>query len=343
MKTRKILIVGTAFSDNKAVKTQGEYLFDLLKETMPDITIVSKHRNYLKRILDIVYTMLFLRKDDVVILQVYSTKNIYLTYLALCLGKLKSCKLVATMHGGGIPDIYKQSPFKRSILNSIANNCMIITAPSHYIASIFNSSYQKKIKIIRNFINVEEYTPKKLYSYTFTILWMRAYHAIYNPIKALEVVMLLKAEGIPVKLHMGGTDLGLLDEVRSYIQNHHLENEVTIYNRLDNEQKNELASICDVYLNTTEVDNSPVSFLEMMAMGLPIVSTNVGGIPFWVSDKINALLSTDNSAVDLKEQIKLLIKDKKLYDTIVHNNFEHVKPFSKHAVKEDWLSLLNHI
>ena len=42
----------------------------------------------------------------------------------------------------------------------------------------------------------------------------------------------------------------------------------------------ELARDHDIFINTSTIDNMPVSILEMMALGLPIISTNVGGIPF---------------------------------------------------------------
>jgi glycosyltransferase involved in cell wall biosynthesis len=47
---------------------------------------------------------------------------------------------------------------------------------------------------------------------------------------------------------------------------------------------------CDILLNGTRVDNFPASLLEASASGLPIVSTNAGGIPFIYEDGKNAIL-----------------------------------------------------
>ena len=46
----------------------------------------------------------------------------------------------------------------------------------------------------------------------------------------------------------------------------------------------------DVFLNTTNIDNTPVSVLEAMACGLCVVSTNVGGIPYLLADGKDSLL-----------------------------------------------------
>ncbi len=46
----------------------------------------------------------------------------------------------------------------------------------------------------------------------------------------------------------------------------------------------------DIFLNTTNVDNTPVSVIEAQAAGLCVVSTNVGGIPFLLENGKDALL-----------------------------------------------------
>ncbi len=46
----------------------------------------------------------------------------------------------------------------------------------------------------------------------------------------------------------------------------------------------------DIFLNTTNVDNAPVTVVEAMACGLCIVSTDAGGVPDLVEDEHEALL-----------------------------------------------------
>jgi glycosyltransferase involved in cell wall biosynthesis len=60
--------------------------------------------------------------------------------------------------------------------------------------------------------------------------------------------------------------------------------------RLDNERIAELYRQADLVLNPSTADNMPISLLEGMASGVPIVSTDVGGIPFLVESGVTALL-----------------------------------------------------
>ena len=60
--------------------------------------------------------------------------------------------------------------------------------------------------------------------------------------------------------------------------------------RIDNHRIAELYREADLLLNPSTVDNTPVSLLEAMASGVPIVSTDVGGVPHLVTDGTHALL-----------------------------------------------------
>ena len=52
----------------------------------------------------------------------------------------------------------------------------------------------------------------------------------------------------------------------------------------------ELYTEVDVYLNSSSIDNMPNSIVEAYACGLPVVSTDAGGIPYMVEDGATGLL-----------------------------------------------------
>ena len=72
----------------------------------------------------------------------------------------------------------------------------------------------------------------------------------------------------------------------------------------------------------------PVSILEMMALGLPIISTNVGGIPFILESRKNSLLVENNDFNDMASSIKYLINEPKYAVEISMNALNSLKPFS---------------
>jgi glycosyltransferase involved in cell wall biosynthesis len=81
----------------------------------------------------------------------------------------------------------------------------------------------------------------------------------------------------------------LRDDLRSEARGLGLEN-VTFCGAILPDRMPMLYDEMDVYLNAPEIDNMPISILEAAACGLPIVTSNAGGIPYMVQDGVNALL-----------------------------------------------------
>jgi glycosyltransferase involved in cell wall biosynthesis len=65
----------------------------------------------------------------------------------------------------------------------------------------------------------------------------------------------------------------------------------------------------DVFLNTTNVDNTPLSVLEAMATGLCVVSTSVGGIPYLLRDGETALLVPRDDAARMAAAVERVLAD----------------------------------
>ena len=63
----------------------------------------------------------------------------------------------------------------------------------------------------------------------------------------------------------------------------------------------------DFFINTTNFDNLPISVLEAMALGLPIISTNVGGLPFFLKEA-NSILVNKNDSVAMANAIIQIMK-----------------------------------
>ena len=60
----------------------------------------------------------------------------------------------------------------------------------------------------------------------------------------------------------------------------------------------------DIFLNTTGVDNAPVSVVEAMACGLCVVSTNVGGIPYLLEHEYDSLLVPSNDPAAMATAVR---------------------------------------
>lgn len=72
----------------------------------------------------------------------------------------------------------------------------------------------------------------------------------------------------------------------------------------------------------------PVSILEAMASGTPVVSTAVGGVPFLVKDGITALLVPPGSPEAMADAIQKIIEDNSLADRLTTNSLQEVQKYT---------------
>ena len=75
-------------------------------------------------------------------------------------------------------------------------------------------------------------------------------------------------------------------------------------------------------------EGQPISIIEALAYGLPIISTNYRGIPDMVINKNNGFLINPHSPIEIAEKISILFNDRNLCarmgeasKRIYHNNF----------------------
>lgn len=107
---------------------------------------------------------------------------------------------------------------------------------------------------------------------------------------------------------------------------------VTFTGAISNERIRMHYDDCDVYLNSSNVDNQPVSILEAFACGLPVVSTAAGGIPYMVSDSVDALLANVGDASALALCALRLFEEPDLAQRLIENGHLRTEAFRWPAV-----------
>ncbi len=93
----------------------------------------------------------------------------------------------------------------------------------------------------------------------------------------------------------------------------------------------------DIFVNASSIDNMPVSILEAFAAGLPVVSTNAGGIPFIVEDQKTGLLSSVGNAAQLSANMIRLLDDPELASSLAARARLECAKYSWSTVEQQWL------
>ena len=107
---------------------------------------------------------------------------------------------------------------------------------------------------------------------------------------------------------------------------------VSFPGRLEAEQIAQLYQSADMMLNASRVDNSPNSLIEALACGLPVVTTDVGGIPYLVKDGESAMLVPPGQPEMLADAAVDLLKDHLLRAKLVQNGRQIADGFDQDKV-----------
>ena len=114
---------------------------------------------------------------------------------------------------------------------------------------------------------------------------------------------------------------------------------VAFVGRLDREAIAALYKSADIALNPSRVDNMPNSILEALASGVPVVSTQVGGVPYMVDHGRTALLVPPQEPQAMADGIARLLRDRDLAHRIASAGLQDVQQFGWSAVKDQWIDI----
>jgi glycosyltransferase involved in cell wall biosynthesis len=334
---KNLLYIGNKLHKHGFNKTSIETLGAFLAEEGYNVVYTSNKKNQVVRLFDMMLTtFLKARKVDYILIDTYSTSSFWYAFFCSQLARLFAIKYIPILHGGDLPNRLRNNPY---LCKLIFNYSYANVAPSTYLLEKFKERGFKNVIFIPNSIELKDYQFKQRTIIQPKILWVRSFAKIYNPKMAVEVLKLLKEKYSVASLTMVGPDKdGSLIETKEFAKSLNLE--VNFTGKLSKKEWTDLAAEHDIFINTTHFDNTPVSVIEAMALGLPVVTTNVGGIPYMLTNNENALLINDTMSIEMVNAIDNLLNDSLLTEKITTNAKLLVYNMDWQRVKLKWGELL---
>ncbi|MFZ4105860.1 glycosyltransferase family 4 protein [Flavobacterium sp.] len=337
MKNRKILYIGNKLSKHGYSITMMETLGDLLSNTGYTVSYASSKKNIVLRFLDMIFTLTYYsRTIDYVIIDTYSTLNFWYAFFVSQLCRLFKLKYITILHGGNLTNRIIKNP---KYCDLIFNNAHRNVAPSGYLFNAFKENYFKGLVSIPNTIEIEKYDFYLREMQVPKLLWVRSFSPIYNPKMAIQVLAQLQKEYPTAELTMVGPDVNDYRKECELLAGK-LTVKVNFTGKLSKAEWISLSNKHNVFINTSNFDNMPVSIIEAMALGLPVISTNVGGIPFLISDQKEGILVEENNCIEMNLAIKNLFLNQDLTTILITNARKKVELYDWQIIKLQWLEML---
>ena len=220
---------------------------------------------------------------------------------------------------------HNDKKFKESLRNSllIVNSTEIYNNHKHLSKSIFelrtttlrNKDFYKREN--SNLVN-----PIKIL-FTGRIVFQKGL------INLIDCLNYSEKEGVKLELHIVGWEDSENKPFEKYLKTYakslNIKSQIIFHGlKSVGEELNAMYRMADIYVLPSHHEGFPRTIWEAMANSLPVISTNVGSIPIYLKNKLNALLVEPKDSDSLFKAIKLMVSDQKLRTSLVENSFQLV-------------------
>ncbi|MEY8756305.1 glycosyltransferase family 4 protein [Peribacillus frigoritolerans] len=237
--------------------------------------------------------------------------------------KKKNIPILLHMHGSQFKDFYNQSSKKqqKEITNTL-NKVDIILALGKEWKDYYQSICKSQVFSLDNAVFLKETSndEEKIYITTMGVLSNRK--GTYDLITAAA-----KLKGnIDSKYKFLLAGDGEVENVKKRINDLKLNDLFIVPGWISNEEKvQEIYRKSVIYVLPSYNEGMPMSILEAMSFGLPIVSTNVGSIPSVIKNEENGILIKPGDIQDLKNAIEQILNNQQMKESMGKNNINKIK------------------
>lgn len=306
------------------------------------LVITSSKQFRLLRLLDMLFTV-FLRGTtyQIAYVEVYSGAAFLWAEMVCKLLDFLQKPYILTLHGGNLP-AFAHSWSGR--VKRLLTRASAVTAPSRYLQKEM-CVYREDIILIPNPLDIKNYPFRLRTKSSPRLVWLRSFHKIYHPKMAPLVVADLYTSFPNITLIMIGPDKGdgSLQETQGVIERFDLHKSINIVPGIPKNKVPKYLGCADIFINTTNIDNTPVSILEAMACGLCVVSTNVGGIPYLLSDRQDALIVPPDDPEAMAAAVQKILTESGLAEYLSKHARRKAEQFDWSVILPRWEKLFKEV
>ncbi len=224
---------------------------------------------------------------------------------------------VISVWGSDILDFPKQSRFRATLIKWILDKADHVTATSRMLTTEVKLYLKKnkKTSTIPFGVDVDRFSPKLSGSEqdTVTIGIVKSLEEKYGIeflIRAFELCLKKKPN---LQLRVIGSGV-LLEKLTNLIKTFKIEEKVVFKGFVENVKIPEILNEMDVFVMPSIMDSETfgVAVVEASACGLPVIASNIGGLPEVVRDNETGFLVEPENIEAIAEKILLLAKDQNL-------------------------------
>lgn len=244
----------------------------------------------------------------------------------------RNIPVITTLHGTDITLVGRDKTFAPVVSFSI-NQSDAITAVSYNLKAETNKIFriEKEIEVIQNFVDVRRFNKKPIDAFRRVIAPNNekiVIHASnFRRIKRVEDVVKIFAKvhkQVPSKLLFVG-DGPERPTAESLSRELNIGDDIRFVGK--QEQMEEILAIGDLFLLTSDYESFGLAALEAMAAGVPVISTNAGGLPEINEHGVTGYMSNVGDVDSMSAHAIELLSDEVKLKKFKDNAYEQAKKF----------------
>jgi glycosyltransferase involved in cell wall biosynthesis len=343
---KKILMIGPDLTSNGGIASVVKTIVTCVNENNFNINYDLLKVNYYKdknrlyeliifiKSLSIFFIKIFNNYD---VLHFHSSSNLsfYRISIFIILGKyLSKSKIVLHIHSSNFYEFFIDTCRAIKIKNYVFHNCdYIIVLCEDWKKKIETKYRLNNVKVVYNPIAIRKQSTKKSLE-KFTVLYLGFLIKSKGVLDIIKIAKNIK-EKINNKIKFVIAGKGELKRViKKQIVEFDLIDTIDLVGWLDAERKEEFLSNSDILLLPSYKEGMPISILEAVSHSLPIISTNISGIPEIVINNFNGFLLAPGDISGFVQKIIYLYNNKEVLENFRLNNTVIVKNFDSKSIVE---------
>lgn len=280
----------------------------------------------------------------------YAIPHASVAYMAQQILKSKKINLpyVTTLHGTDITLVGRDPAFEPVIRFSL-NHSNAITSVSENLKmeTLKTFKIDNKITVVPNFINLKEYETIKDHcvksKYAPNGEKLLIHISNFRKVKRVEDVLHIfdkVRKKVPAKLILVG-DGPERPAIEALCRQLNTCNDIINLGKISDPK--EVLSIGDLFILPSETESFGLAALEAMAMRVPVISTNSGGLPEVNINGKTGFLSDVGNVDEMAENAIKLLSDEKFLNEFKENAFERAKKFDVNLILPQYEKIYNQL
>jgi glycosyltransferase involved in cell wall biosynthesis len=251
---------------------------------------------------------------------------------AILIAKLFGKKVLLNYHSGEAEDHLKRW---RSAV-ATARLVDAVAVPSKYLVKIF-AGFGIQACAINNLVELDKFIFRERQPLRPVFLSNRNLETHYGVDQVLRAFSLIQHRLPAAELIVAG-DGGQRTVLETLAGELGLRN-TRFIGRVAPEEIVEQYQQADIYLNGSEIDNQPLSILEAFACGLPVVTTNAGGIPDMVNNGQTGFIVSRKDREAMAKRAIQLVEEPRVATAIAQRAHEECERYTWQVVRDQWKEL----